>query len=73
VKQQREERKEEDMSNSTHTAGPALDAVTVGRIASLNMTSEGGRLSYETLAQDLNAANDCNCEAGCFDHCHLWA
>jgi hypothetical protein len=72
-KQHHEEHEEELMSTIEHAAGPAVNTASVGRIASLNMTAETGGLSYGTLIHDMTAANDHDCDSGCWDHCHLWA
>jgi hypothetical protein len=61
------------MSTIKHAAGSAVNTPSVGRIASLNMTAETSGLSYGTLIHDMTAANDYDCDSGCWDHCHLWA
>jgi hypothetical protein len=60
------------MNSTKHVAEPAGNAAGTGRIASLNMTSGAGRLSYDSLMEDMTTANDYSADVGC-SHCHLWA
>jgi hypothetical protein len=56
------------MSSAQH----ATEQKSIGRIAPLNMTSGTGRLSYDSLMEDLTTANDYSADVDCV-RCHLWA
>jgi hypothetical protein len=60
------------MSTLKRFAETGSNPPSIGRIAPLNMPSDGQRLNVETLMHDLTAANDYDNSVECC-HCHQWA